>query len=178
MASWRALLSPRFHRVRRCGSSSSKTIARLRRASVTYFEPRGTPSTGRPAATTLNLLGGTVVPVAGFRRYVKTLSTLADDLWFAGVTFKATEQLTLVVADYYDKKRDGTDQNDNLLVLRANYALGKIVDLYATYGHASAENGGFAGVIRANDTLPVSADQNGVSLGLRVRYGYPPTSVQ
>jgi predicted porin len=120
----------------------------------------------------LALFGGRLIPTAGYRRYVRTMSSRADDLYFAGVTLKATAKLAFILADYYDKKRDGTGQNDNLAVVRAEYALGKIVDLYATYGYASAESGGLAGVMRANDTLPVASDQSGVSLGFRIRYGY------
>jgi predicted porin len=123
-------------------------------------------------AAKLSLFGGWLTPTAGYRRYVRTMSSRADDLYFAGITFKITEKLSFTLADYYDKKRDGTGQNDNLAVARADYALGKIVDVYATYGHASGENGGLAGVMRANDTLPVANEQNGASLGFRIRYGY------
>jgi predicted porin len=120
----------------------------------------------------LALFGGRLTPMAGYRRYVRTMSSRADDLYFAGITLKATDKLSLIVADYYDKKRDGTGENDNLAVVRAEYALGKIVDVYATYGYASAENSGLAGVMRASEALPVASDQSGVSLGFRIRYGY------
>jgi predicted porin len=123
-------------------------------------------------AAKLSLFGGWLTPTAGYRRYVRTMSSRADDLYFAGITLKVTDKLSLILADYYDKKRDGTGQNDNLAVARAEYALGKIVDVYATYGYASAESTGLVGVMRANDTLPVAGDQNGVSLGFRIRYGY------
>jgi predicted porin len=123
-----------------------------------------------------SLLDGTIVPVVGIRRYVKTMSTINENLFFGGVTFKVTEKLFLTIADYFDKKQDGTGQDDNLLVLRANYFLGKIVETYATYGHATGSSGGFAGVMRANDTLPAADSQYGLALGLRIRFGYPPTS--
>jgi len=127
-------------------------------------------------AVRASLLNGTLIPVVGIRRYVKTLSSLNENLFFGGVTYRVTERLSFTVADYFDKKQDGTGQDDNLLVLRANYFLGKIVETYLTYGHASAANGGFAGVMRANDTLPATDSQNGIALGLRIRFGYPPTS--
>ncbi len=127
-------------------------------------------------AVRASLLEGTVIPVVGIRRYVKVLSTINDNLFFAGIQYKVTEKLSFTVADYFDKKQDGTGQDDNLLVLRANYFLGKIVETYATYGHATGSNGGFAGVMRANDTLPAADTQNGFALGLRIRFGYPPTS--
>jgi predicted porin len=122
------------------------------------------------------LLNGVVTPVAGVRRYVKTLSVTNENLFFGGITFKATERLSFTVADYFDKKQDGTGQDDNLLAVRANYMLGKIVETYVTYGHATGANGGFAGVMRANDTLPAADSQNGLAVGLRIRFGYPPTS--
>jgi predicted porin len=127
-------------------------------------------------AVKATLLKGTLIPVAGIRRYVKTLSQINDNLFFAGLTYRVTEKLSFTVADYFDKKQDGSGQDDNLLVLRANYFLGKIVETYATYGHATGANGGFAGVMRANDTLPATDSQNGIAVGLRIRFGYPPTS--
>jgi predicted porin len=127
-------------------------------------------------AVKATLLNGALIPVVGIRRYVKTQSQINDNLFFGGVTYKVTEQLSFTVADYFDSKQDGSGQDDNLLVLRANYFLGKIVETYATYGHASGANGGFAGVMRANDTLPAADSQNGIAVGLRIRFGYPPTS--
>lgn len=138
--------------------------------------PTGTAPYYREQATLiaakLALFGGSITPSFGYRRYVRTRSSRADDLYFAGITLKPIKKVTFIVADYYDKKRDGTGQNDNLFVLRLEYALAKIIDLYATYGYASAENGGFVGVMRANDTLPVTSDQSGASLGMRFRFGY------
>jgi predicted porin len=127
-------------------------------------------------AVRASLLNGSLIPVVGIRRYVKTMSTINENLFFGGVTYKVTERLSFTIADYFDKKQDGTGQDDNLFVLRANYFLAKIVETYATYGHASGSNGGFAGVMRANDTLPATDSQNGFALGLRIRFGYPPTS--
>jgi predicted porin len=120
------------------------------------------------------LLDGLLTPTVGVRRYVADSRNVSDTLWIMGVQIRPTKELTFVIADYFDKKTDGTGQDDNLLVLRANYALGKIVELYMTFGHASAANGGLAGVMRANDAAPVADSQNGLSLGLRIRYGYPP----
>jgi predicted porin len=119
------------------------------------------------------LLDNLLTPIVGVRRYVADYRNVSDVLWIVGLQIRPTSKLTFVIADYFDKKTDGTGQDDNLFVLRANYALGKIVEIYATYGHASAANGGLAGVMRANDAAPVSDTQNGLSLGLRIRYGYP-----
>lgn len=119
---------------------------------------------------------GVIVPVVGWRHFVRTTTTVGDELFFAGVTFRATEKLSFTIADYFDKKQDGSRQNENLFVLRANYFIAKIVETYATYGHASAINGGLAGVMRANDVAPVSSDQNGFALGFRIRFGYPPAA--
>src|ERR1700682_2740485 len=123
-------------------------------------------------AVRASLLNATLIRVVGIRRYVKTQSTINENLFFGGVTYKVTEKLSFTIADYFDKKQDGTGQDDNLLVLRANYFLAKIVETYVTYGHASGSNGGFAGVMRANDTLPAADSQNGFALGLRIRFGY------
>jgi predicted porin len=127
-------------------------------------------------AAKASLLNGALIPVAGIRRYVKTMSTINENLFFGGITYRVTEKLSFTVADYFDKKQDGTGQDDNLVAVRANYVLGQIVETYATYGHASGANSGFAGVMRANDTLPAADSQNGLAVGLRIRFGYPPTS--
>jgi predicted porin len=119
------------------------------------------------------LLDNLLTPIVGVRRYVADYRNVSDVLWIVGLQIRPTSKLTFVIADYFDKKTDGTGQDDNLFVLRANYALGKIVEVYTTYGHASAANGGLAGVMRANDAAPVADTQNGFSLGLRIRYGYP-----
>jgi predicted porin len=122
------------------------------------------------------LLDKLLVPVVGVRRYVARYRGLSDTLWIMGLNIQATQRLSFVIADYFDKKTDGTGQDDNLFVLRANYALGKIVETYATYGHVSATNGGLAGVMRANDAAPVADTQNGFSLGIRIRYGFTDTA--
>ncbi len=119
------------------------------------------------------LLDNLLTPIAGVRRYVADYRNVSDTLWIMGLQIRPTSKWTFVIADYFDKKTDGTGQDANLFVLRANYALGKIVEVYTTYGHASSSNGGLAGVMRANDAAPVAGDQNGFSLGIRIRYGYP-----
>ena len=122
------------------------------------------------------LLDNLLTPIVGVRRYVKSFSPISDTLWIMGLQIRPIDKWTFVIADYFDKKTDGTGQDNNLFVLRANYALGKIVEMYTTYGHASSSNGGLAGVMRANDAAPVSGYQNGFSLGFRIRYGYPAAS--
>src|SRR5437660_1607558 len=122
------------------------------------------------------LLDNLLTPIVGVRRYVKSFSPISDTLWIMGLQIRPIDKWTFVIADYFDNKTDGTGQDNNLFVLRANYALGKIVEMYTTYGHASSSNGGLAGVMRANDAAPVSGYQNGFSLGFRIRYGYPAAS--
>src|SRR5258708_12242304 len=100
------------------------------------------------------LLDNLLTPIVGVSRYVADYRNVSDTLWIAGLQIRPTSKWTFVIADYFDKKTDGTGRDANLFVLRANYALGKIVELYTTYRHASSSTARLARAMPPNHPAP------------------------
>lgn len=91
--------------------------------------------------------------------------------YWVGAVYKATSALTLTAAYYAQDIRSSngptTIEDPSLIVLRARQALSKRTSLYATLGHARADEG-TVGVSR--DDVGFDDTQSGLSVGIQHRF--------
>lgn len=112
---------------------------------------------------------------AGYRKFKRSLASgapdLRSDMYWGGVNYKATPALTLTGALYHQNIKNvasGTDADPTILVLRANYALSKRTNLYATTAHARGKNDQLVSLSR--DDAGFGSTQTGVSIGMQHRF--------
>jgi predicted porin len=91
--------------------------------------------------------------------------------WWGGVTWAATPVVTLTGVVYavdVRKLPPGADADPVLYVARAMRALSKRTDIYATLGHARADNGKLVSLSR--DEVGYGTRQTGLTVGIQHRY--------
>jgi predicted porin len=153
-------------------------------AALVYDRVNGTAAPATPGkfdkTTTIHLgLGYAINPsvkvLFGYRDYKKALasgaSDLRSDMYWTGVSYKASPAVTLTSAVYYQNIKNvaaGTDADPLLFALRAKYTMSKRTFLYASLGYARAKNNQLVSVSR--DDAGFADNQTGVTVGVQHRF--------
>lgn len=153
-------------------------------AALVYDRVNGTAAAATPGSfdktSTVHLgLGYAINPsmkvMFGYRDYKKALASgapdLRSDMYWTGVSYKASPAVTLTSAVYYQDIKNvaaGADADPLLFALRAKYAMSKRTFLYASLGYARAKNNKFVSVSR--DDAGFSDSQTGMTVGVQHRF--------
>ncbi len=92
-------------------------------------------------------------------------------LYWAGLAYKVTPQVTLTGALYFQDIRNvapNTDADPRMLVLRAKYAMSPRTDLYTTLGRVNGKHGKAVGLSR--DDVAFGTNQTGLIAGIQHRF--------
>jgi predicted porin len=157
---------------------------------ATYDRVNGntTAATGRRTETTTYHLGASyalsnsLALKGGMRNYkqepaVATTPEVRANLYWLGANYKATQQVEVTGALYYQDVRNvasAVEADPAMLVLSTKYLLSKRTFLYATAGYAKAKNNQLVGLTRDNTAdggvSGFGSNQTGVTLGIQHRF--------
>jgi predicted porin len=153
-------------------------------SALVYDRVNGTAAAAAPGVfdktTTVHLgLGYEINPdvklMFGYRNYKKALASgapdLRSDMYWTGVTWKASSTVKLSSAVYYQNIKNvaaGADADPLLFALRAEYVMSKRTFLYTSVGYARAKNNKLVSVSR--DDAGFADNQTGVTVGIQHRF--------